>query len=193
MQGLARLAIVALVITAVVALWWLDTLRRPGAKRPADAAAPHEPDYYFASFRLRAHERPGGPGYVLDGRELLHYADDGTAEVVAPRLRYRPAAGAPWRAAGDTGLLGPDGDRLDIDGNVRLVREAPAGAPLVIDTPRLTVFTAAGRAETDRPVRAVGDGWRAAGTGMTARFGPGLIELHADVRVRHEAGLAGDG
>lgn len=193
MRTLARLVVAALVITAVVALWWLDAAREASEVETADAGERHEPDYYFDDFRLRAHGGAGGPGYVLEGRRLLHYADDGSAEVTAPRLRYRPADGDPWRARGNTGVLAAAGDRLDIDGDVVLVRDPPAGGPTVMETAHLTVFTEAGRAETDRPVEATGTGWRATATGLTALFGPGRIELHSNVRMRHDPVDAEDG
>lgn len=190
MRLLGRLGILALVIAAASAFWWLDTLRQP-PERPAPSEAAHEPDYYMNDFRLRAYEGEGAPSYVLGGERLAHFADDGSAEVTQPRLRYATAeVEAPWRARGQRGILRPGGDVVDLEHNVVLHREPARRPPVTLRTTRMTVFTAAGRAETDQPVTVVSPGQRVTGVGMTAYFGPGRIELHQDVRGRYEPTIA---
>lgn len=190
MRLLARLGVLALIIAAASALWWLDTLRAPDEAPRAPAEARHDPDHYFDGFQLRAHEGAGPPRYVLDGRRLVRYADDGSGEVSAPRLRYTPAGAPPWNVTGERGTLAPDGDRVDIEGNVVMTRMPGERDAVTIRTDRMTVFTEAGRAHTDRPVTVDGAGWRAAAIGMTTLFGPDLIELHRDVRGRYDPGHA---
>lgn len=191
MRALTRVLFAALVIAAVVAAWWFDTVREPPTERPAPEAEGERPDSYFEGFRLRAHAGTGAPRYTLDGRRLLRYGAGGAATVEAPRLHYRPDDTPPWHVTGAHGRLRPGGDRVDLAGDV-VLRRVPAGAPpLVVETSRLSVFTAAGRAETDRPITARSPGWRVAATGMTALFGAGRVDLHADVRGRYDP-LAGD-
>lgn len=190
MRLLARLGVLGLIIAAVSALWWLDTLRAPEERPEVPAAERHEPDHYFTGFRLRAHDGVGAPRYLLDGRRLVRYADDGSGEVSAPRLRYSPPGAPPWNITGERGTLAADGGRVDIDGDVVMTR-APGGRDAVtIRTARMTVFTDAGRAQTDRPVTVDGAGWHVAAVGMTTLLGPDLIELHRDVRGRYEPGDA---
>lgn len=187
MRLLARLGVLALIIAAASALWWLDTLRAPEeevAEAPPEAR--HEPDHYFDDFRLRAHEGTGPPRYVLDGRRLVRYADDGSGEVSAPRLHYTPAGAPPWNVTGARGTLAPDGDRVDIEDDVVMTRVPGERGPVTIRTDRMTVFTGAGRAHTDRHVTVDGTGWRVTAIGMTTLFEPDLIELHRDVHGRYD-------
>jgi LPS export ABC transporter protein LptC len=194
MRLLSRALLAVLVVVAVVAMWWLDWLREPDPGREAEAGPRHEPSHYFEGFRLAAHDGPGGPTYVLDGERLVRYADDGTAEVAEPRLRHRGTAGGPpWHARGRRGEVGPDGDRVDLEGEVMLRREPGDRAGLVVETSRMTVFTDAGRAQTDRAVTAHRPGLRIDAVGMTALFREDRIRLHAEVRGRHEPALADDG
>ncbi len=190
MRILGRLALVLLLVVAASALWWLDTLRERQPVQQADPEQRHEPDYYFTDFRLRAHERSGAPRYVIEGERLVHYADDGTAEVSEPRVFYRGGGGPPWRARSRHGILGPDGDEVELYEDVLMRRQATERAPLALRTTRMTVFTEAGRAETDRPVTIVSPGQRIAAVGMTARFESGLIEFHQDVRGQYDPSIA---
>lgn len=190
MRLLGRLGILVLVIAAASAFWWLDTLRQP-PERPAPAEARHEPDYYMNDFRLRAYDGEGTPRYVLDGERLAHFADDGSAEVTQPRLRYATAEPeAPWHVRGRRGILRPGGDVVDLEQDVVLHREPPERPPVTLRTTRMTVFTEAGRAETERPVTIVSPGQRVTAVGMTAYFGPGQIELHQDARGRYDPSIA---
>lgn len=186
MRILARLIVLGLLLAAVSGLYWVDTLRRaaPDASQPAPAG--REPDYYFTDFDLHSFERPGAPTYVLQGERMTHYADNDTATLIAPALDYRASAGALWHATAERGRIGPGGDRVELIREVVIDRSAEASSPLVFRTSRLTVFTAAGRAETDRPVTGTGRGWRTRGTGMTAWFERDLVELHAEVTTHYE-------
>lgn len=187
MRLLARLGVLGLIIAAVSALWWLDTQRAPEeARDEVPAQARHEPDHYFTDFHLRVHDGAAPPRYVLDGRRLVRYADDGSAEVSAPHLRYTPAGAPPWDVTGERGTLAPDGDRLDIDGDVVMTRVPDERDAVTIRTARMTVFTDAGRAQTDQPVTVDGTGWNVAAIGMTTLFGADQIELHRDVRGRYD-------
>ena len=186
MRPLLRLLFVLLVIVAGSAIWWVDTLREGDEQRAEPGAPAHEPDYYFTDFRLRTHEAAGLPRYVLRGTRLVHYADDGSATVTAPDLYYRPDTSPPWTMTSETGRLAPSGDRVDMEGNVVMNRQPRDVPPLTLRTSRMTIYTDAGRAETSAPVTVTQPGRRMAAVGATARFGPGLIDLHSDVRGRYE-------
>ncbi|MEX2575024.1 MAG: LPS export ABC transporter periplasmic protein LptC [Halofilum sp. (in: g-proteobacteria)] len=184
------MGLIVLLVAAVSAMWWLDTLRDPDPVDEAPPEARHEPDFYFNDFRLRAHERSGPPGYVIEGERLVHYADDDTAEMTEPRLRLDSGDGAPWRVRSRLGTLSPDGDVLELREDVFMRRDAAARPPLVLRTTRMTVFTEAQRAETDQPVTIVSPGQRIAAVGMTARFATGQIEFHRDVRGDYDPTIA---
>lgn len=190
MRILGRLGLIVLVVVAASALWWLDTLRERQPVPQADPAQRHEPDYYFTDFRLRAHERSGPPRYVIEGERLVQYADDGTAEVTEPRLFYGGNGDPPWRIRSRRGILSPGGDMVELREDVLMRRQATERPPLALRTSRMTVFTEAGRAETDRPVTVVSPGERIAAVGMTMRFGPGIIEFHQDVRGHYDPAIA---
>jgi LPS export ABC transporter protein LptC len=191
MRALAPLLALALVLVAASALYWVDKLRQPPEQPATQAEAPRTPDSYFTGFRLRAFEHPGEATYVLRGQRLTHYADDDTADIRSPVLDYDAADTAPWHVTARRGHLEPAGERVTLTGDVQLERRAPAiqvppdTAPMTLTTSRLTVFTQAGRAETERPAVAQGPNWRMAATGMTAWFDAARVALHNNVDGRY--------
>ena len=186
MRILARLIALALLLAAVSGLYWVDTLRRTTPETAEPAPAAREPDYYFTGFELRSFERAGAPTYSLQGERMTHYDDDDTATIAAPVLDYRAPEGALWHVTAERGHVGPGGDRVDLVREVVVDRSAEASSPMEFRTSRLTVLTAAGRAETDRPVTGTAPTWRTRGTGMTAWFDRDLVELHSEVTTRYE-------
>jgi LPS export ABC transporter protein LptC len=183
MRALAPLLALALVLVAASALYWVDKLRQPPEQPPPQAEAPRTPDFYFTGFRLRAFEHPGEATYVLRGQRLTHYADDDTADIRSPVLDYDGPDTAPWHVTARRGHLEPAGERVTLTGDVQL--EQRATAPMTLTTSRLTVFTQAGRAETERPAVAQGPNWRMAATGMTAWFDAARVALHNNVDGRY--------
>lgn len=186
MRVLTRIIVIVLILAAGSGLYWVDTLRRAGPEPEAEGAAPHEPDAYFVDFTMRRFENAGPPTYRLAGQRMTRFADDRTALIERPDLDYRPVDGAPWRATAARAKADPDGERVDLIKDV-VLRQLPEGEPpMSIRTSRLTVFTEAGRADTDRPITAVGREWRIDATGMTAWLDRDVVELHHEVNGRYE-------
>lgn len=186
MRALTRLIAIALLLAVGSGLYWVDTLRRGELSPDAGEGTPHEPDAYFVDFTLRRFERAGTPAYVLSGHRMMRFADDETAVVQRPELDYRPVEGAPWHATAARGRTDPDAGRVELVNDV-VLRQMPANEPpMTIHTSRLTILTAAGRAETDRPITAEGPAWRIAATGMTAWLERDLVELHHEVDGRYD-------
>lgn len=179
----------ALVVAVASALWWLDTLRREAPVETADPAARHAPEIYFAEFRVHAYDAVGAPRHVLTGDRMTRYTDDESSEIDRPTLFFRDPVGPPWYVVSRRGTLDAEGDRLELTGRVVATRSPDSPDLLVMRTPRLTVLTAAGRAETAAEVDIVGTGSRVHSTGMTATFETGLVELHEDVRGRHDSAI----
>lgn len=177
---------IAAVAATLSALWWLETLRETERAETADPGAVHAPEAYFDRFVARGWQNDGGPRHALRGERMERYSDDESSLVTAPRLHYRPRAQPPWYAASDTGRIDGSGDRVELIDRVAALRNPMPPNPLVMRTARLRVSLADGRAETDDRVHVVSAGTRVHSIGMTARFDDGRIDLHDDVRARHE-------
>jgi len=111
----------------------------------------HDPDYTVDRFQVRRFDSDGALLHSLVADKMLHYPDDDTTHVIAPRLTYHTTP--PTRLAADSASLDKDGKHVKLAGNVRIVRDA-LGTRLQtrIATSVLHVEPDAGLARTDAPV-----------------------------------------
>ncbi len=186
MRLLARVFAIALVVVALSALWWLETLRRQEPATRSDDEGVRVARSYFEDFRMRDHRGEGKPLHVVRGERLRHFADEETADVQAPRIDYTPPGAPPWHARAARGELERGSDRVELIDDVVLVREGATSEPLQLETTALTIRPSAGLAETSQPVRVRGTTWRSTAVGMRAHFDQGLVELRSDVWGRYE-------
>lgn len=194
MRVLAPLAAALLAVTALVGLWWLETLRDQSATTATTGTANEDAlASYFEAFTMRDYSSTREMTHILRGERLSQFARDDTAEIEQPRLSYRPANAPPWRGRAARGELGPDGQRIELRDNVVLVRHGASRPRLRLETHSLTIFRSAGRAETSAPVRARSPGWVTTAVGMEAYFDRGRVELASDVWSRYEPEGVGGG
>lgn len=194
MRWLTRIAVIALFLAAATVFWWLDTVRAPAPGPTPALPVERLPDYYFTGFRLQRYLGAGAPRETLTGDRLEHFAGVDAATVARPHLDYQPAGAPAWRIRSERGTLLQATDMLELEGAVRLHRPpAPDVREMTLLTPYLRYDMDGEVARTDREVRVLAPGSRVDATGMTAWLGPDRIELHADVRARHDPALAATG
>lgn len=184
--------IITVILSALVlsSLWWLETLRDRERPDQADPDTHHAAEAYFDDFSARAWDRDGGPRHTMRGRRMERFSDDETSHIEEPRVHYHQPAGTPWYLAASNGQVDGTGDRVDLEERVVAMRNPNIPNPMVARTRALTVFLDEGRATTDDPVRVVSSGSRLHSIGMTAFFDTGIVELHNDVRGRHDPAIA---
>lgn len=180
--------VVALLLIALAAsaLWWLETFRRGESVATADPAERHAPEAYFEHFRARAWTQAGLPLHITHGERMTRFTDDASSDIDQPEIYYRDPAGPPWYVVSERGRVDASGDRIDLVGRVVATRGVDAPDPLILRTDALQILLAAGRATTDDPVDVFTAGSRVHSVGMTATFDSGLVELHSNVRGRHD-------
>lgn len=143
------LAIVA--VMAAVA-YWLNQL----ASQPLpvnDAAFRHDPELIVDNLIATAFDQDGNPRYVLSAARMLHFTDDETTELTAPRFQHRSATAAPISAEAARGFISTRGEHVYLLDRVRLIRAATSGTPeLVLTTDYLQITPEAEVMRTDRPV-----------------------------------------
>ncbi|ROR29761.1 LPS export ABC transporter periplasmic protein LptC [Inmirania thermothiophila] len=157
--------------------------RQEGAAPPLPGPA-HVADWWVSEGEAVGFDEAGAPRRRLRARRMVHYRDDGTTELDAPRVALVDAAGTRWRAEAERGRLSADRQRLRLEGAARLERLAP---PARLDTRDLLLELDRERAATDAEVDFAAPGRRIRGRGLRAELaGAGRITLLAEVRGRHE-------
>jgi len=132
---------------------WLNQLVQPQGSR-ADGSKRHDPDLMVENFSARKLDEKGLVRYTLVARKMVHYPDDDSAHLEAVALEAFEPQQPRMTITADRGLLEQGGDRVWIEGNVVMVREADAKTGAArLTTEKMVVFPDEGIARSAAPVR----------------------------------------
>lgn len=131
---------------------WLDQLVQPEARR-GDANKRHDPDLIVENFSARKFGQDGRTLYTLAARRMVHYPDDNSALLETIGFEAYEPRQPRVTIASDRGRLLEGGDKVWLEGNVVLVREADGKYEASrLTTDRLLVLPDTGVARTSSPV-----------------------------------------
>jgi lipopolysaccharide export system protein LptC len=150
-ERLSNLFPLALMALLAALTYWLDRLVQSPAAAP-NALLRHDPDYIVDNLLATRMDVNGRIKNTLFAVKLVHFPDDDTTELAAPRfISY--AKSAPVTITAKTGLVSSNGENVYFKDNVRVVR-APYGekSEMVVNTDYLHVLPDDNIAKTDRAV-----------------------------------------
>jgi len=143
------LAVLALLVALTL---WLNQLVQPGAAR-ADGSRRHDPDLMVERFNARKLGEDGSVLYTLAAKKMVHYPDDNSALLESVTLEAFEPRQPKMTVTADHGRLEEGGDRIWIEGNVVIVREAdPSSERARLTTDRMLVLPDEGKARTTSEV-----------------------------------------
>ena len=179
-------ALLALVAAVTV---WLDREVQP-PERSRDGKLRHDPDYMVENFSALRIGPDGLPRYALSARRMVHYPDDDTTHLEAPRFEgYRGPATV--TATSKTALLSSNGEEAYLIDDVRLVRAAYGDkSELTVQTSWLHVIPDANIAKTDKPVRIGTANILITSVGLEFNNETRILKLLSNVRGRYEKSKA---
>lgn len=185
--GTTRLFPLALMLALALLTFYLErTVREEQAGHPA--LRRHDPDYVVSNFTATTYNREGAPLTVLSAARMVHYPDDDSTELFAPRVVQTKPAEPRISVSAERGALSGDGEEIFLYDNVVLMREAGAGRSAVrLTTSFLHLLRDRSLARTDREVTIVEDRRSLTGRGMEYNNDTREFTLHADVRGRFES------
>jgi lipopolysaccharide export system protein LptC len=158
------------------------------AVREDDAPAAlrrHDPDYFVTSFTTTTYNGDGSVETVMSAERMVHYPDDDTTELFAPRVVQAKPHEPRFSVRAERGQLSRDGDEIFLYGDVLLVRDASADRPEArMTTDFLHVLRDRSLIRTDRLVKIVEGGRSLSGRGMEYNNESRELVLRADVVAR---------
>ena len=116
------LAVLALLVGLTLWLNWL--VQAPAAR--ADGSLRHDPDLMVESFNARKLGEDGRVLYTLAAKKMVHYPDDDSALLESVILEAFEPRQPKMTITADHGRLEQGGERVWIEGNVVIVRDADA-------------------------------------------------------------------
>lgn len=168
--------------------FWLQRITEP---QSADRSGRdrHDPDFIVDTFTVRRFNAEGALQHTLAATRMLHYPNDDTTMVVAPRVTFHSTP--PSQLTAEQALVSKDAQSVRLERNVRLSRGAEAGGlSTEITTTRLDIVPDLETASTDTPVTITQGRSVVTGSGLTADnktqqttlFGPVRGTIHRDPR-----------
>jgi lipopolysaccharide export system protein LptC len=155
-----------LMLALAAASFWLERAVQAPALDQSGRMR-HDPDFIAEDFGITKMDATGKPEYVLSAARMVHYPDDDSTDIVAPRLVQRNDDNAPIVIRADRGQISSRGEDAKLYGNVVVVREASQGrSEMRVQTEYLQVFPDHDLARTDKPVIVTEGDSRLSGVGM---------------------------
>ena len=144
----------------------------------------HEPDATVENFTVQNLDASGKVQYTFSAPKMQHFADDGSGEVLYPRVvQIATAGGGNFVATANRGRIDPQSEEAFLYGNVLVMREATPEEPeLRARTEYLHVLAKQGILRTDQTVT-VSDGRSTlTGVGMVINKAKQQFTLQSQVR-----------
>ena len=176
-----------LLMLALAALtFWLErTVREEEGAHPS--LRRHDPDYVVDNLKHTRFSAQGAVESTLAAAKMLHYPDDDSTDLIAPRVVQTKPSEPRVTLTADRGALSQDGEEVFLYGNVLMVRE---GGPDRSETRMRTSFMHIVRAHsvirTDREVEITEEDRVLSGRGMEYHNDSKQLFLREQVRGRFE-------
>jgi len=165
---------------------WLDQQVQP-PERSRDGKARHDPDYVVEKLAATRFGPDGLPRYSLSARHMVHYPDDDTTYLEAPRLVNFSRSSAMVTVTSKTATISSNGEHAYLKDDVRLVRAAYADkSELTMQTSYLHIIPDNDFAETDKPVRVSDARILITAVGLEFNNQTRVLKLLSNVRGRYE-------
>jgi lipopolysaccharide export system protein LptC len=146
------LPLAALALLVGLTLWLNQLVQAPAAR--ADGSLRHDPDLIVESFSARKLGEDGRVLYTLAAKKMVHYPDDDSALLEDVTLESFEPNQPKMTLTADHGRLEQKGERVLVEGNVVVTREADAKNEQVrLYTDKLLVLPDDGIASTTSEVR----------------------------------------
>jgi lipopolysaccharide export system protein LptC len=181
-----RLLPLALAIALAALSFWLDRLVRVEDVHPS--LRRHDPDYIIENFLIRNFDAQGIEIGILSGKRMVHYPDDDSTEILAPRVvDQRPGKGRLTLTAG-RGQMNQSGEEVFLYDQVQMLRAPFDSAPESrVRTEFLHYVRSRALIRSDREVSVEERGRSLSGRGLEYEHEQRQFRLLGNVRGRFES------
>jgi lipopolysaccharide export system protein LptC len=137
-RGSLWLPLAILLLLATLSFWIERSVQVTSNGSPA---APIDPEGIMENFDALRTDATGRPHYRLSARNLKHYSGSKLTELESPRFVQLNAQTGELSAVARQATVSPDGNEVDLRGDVNVLRAARAGqSALSLRTAQLLVF-----------------------------------------------------
>jgi len=105
------------------ATYWLNQQVQPEPPKP-DSSTRHDPDSIVENFSAVRLNRQGTAHFIMSAKRMLHYPDDDSTILEAPRVTLLAENRPTMLATARTGTISSKSDELFLEGDVEVLRDA---------------------------------------------------------------------
>lgn len=172
-----------LLLIGLVALTWYAGQRLSvGLQSSELSRSPSAPDGVIENFSW-IQSQSDGSVFRLSGVRLDGFDQPEQTLVQQPVSWHQSKDGTQTQTQAQQGRLLDQRSRLELSGDVVLLREAPQAPIMRIETQQLTVWPDEGRAQSNALVTIIREGSRLEGVGMAYDQNTGVLQLQSRTRV----------
>jgi len=142
-------------------------------------------DYAMTDFTLTVMDEVGLPSRIIKGKEMAHYPEDDSTEIIYPIARFLEPEKDTWVVTANKGSTQGKGENILLSGNVVITRENNQEIELL--TEELNLDTVYNTAYTDLPVSIKSAHGETDSVGLHAAMEDKAINLHSQVRGQYDA------
>jgi lipopolysaccharide export system protein LptC len=167
------------------ATYWLNQQVLPEPAKP-DSSKRHDPDAIVENFSATRLNEQGVPRFVMAATKMLHYPDDDSTTLEAPRITMLSVGQPAIHATAKRATISSKGDEVFLHDDVEMLREASAQQDeLTLQTEYLHIIPDQDLANTDRAVTIVDAHNTVHATGMEMDNKTRTLKLLSQVRSEH--------
>ncbi|MBI1422712.1 MAG: LPS export ABC transporter periplasmic protein LptC [Gammaproteobacteria bacterium] len=175
------LVLIVVLAIALISRWLLTTVETPTGRVAPEAR--HDPDYYLENFKITVYQPNGAPAYHLNAEHMNHYPDDDTMTMRKLQLDYSDEKNQTWVTTADAGTAYENIEVMQLNGNVRIVRQTPQpDQEITITTDALRFDVPNKFASTEARVKIVGKNSSIVAKGMEVDMVSGQLTLMSEAR-----------
>jgi lipopolysaccharide export system protein LptC len=169
----------------LAATYWLNLQVQPQAAKP-DSSKRHDPDAIIENFSATKLNEQGVPSFIMVAKKMLHYPDDDSTTLEAPRITMLSAEHPAIHASAKRGTISSKGDEIFLHDDVEVLRDASAKQDqLSLQTEYLHVIPDQNLTDTDRAITIVEDHTTVHAIGMEMNSETRTLKLLSQVRSEH--------
>jgi lipopolysaccharide export system protein LptC len=165
--------------------YWLNQQVLPEPAKP-DSSKRHDPDAIVENFSATKLNEQGMPSFIMAATKMLHYPDDDSTTLEAPRITMLSAGQPAIHAVAKSATISSKGDEVFLHDDVEVLREASAQQDkLTLQTEYLRIVPDQDLATTDRAVTIVDAHNIVRATGMEMDNKTRTLKLLSQVTSEH--------
>jgi lipopolysaccharide export system protein LptC len=164
------------------ATYWLNQQVLPEPAKP-DSSKRHDPDAIVENFSATKLNELGVPSFIIAATKMLHYPDDDSTTLEAPRITLLSSGQPAIHAVANRAIISSNGDEVFLHDAVEVQREASKRQDkLTLQTEYLRIVPDQDLADTDRAVTIVDAHDIVHATGMEMDSKTRILKLLSQVR-----------